>query len=134
MRRAKLLVLLPAVVGVLAAQALPAQAKPGFVFPEGCCFYDGGTVRTVVPPSAFPGEGTDPFYMVMDGAAGQKPVVGEAPGDVGYNGGRWAFHLVTWNSAPYQLTSEAAVWAAEAAGDVTITRIAANDFLCPIQL
>jgi len=35
--------------------------------------------------------------------------------------------------APYLLTSEAAVLAAYMAGDVTVTRVPANDFLCPIQ-
>ena len=34
---------------------------------------------------------------------------------------------------PYLLTSEAAVLAAGMAGDVTIDRVAANDFKCPIQ-
>jgi hypothetical protein len=117
----------------LAVSAAATAGPPGFVFPSGCCFYDGGTVRTVVPPAAFPNEGTDPFYAVLDGATGQKAVVGEAPGDPEYEGGRWAFHAVTWNSAPYLLTSEAAIIAAAAAGHVTITRIPANDFLCPIQ-
>ncbi|MBI4175949.1 MAG: hypothetical protein HY518_01995 [Candidatus Aenigmarchaeota archaeon] len=119
---------------LIAAIASPALAsRPGFVFPGGCCFYDGDTVRTVVPPAAFPNQGTDNFYAIAGGAAGQKGVVAVAPGDIGYNGGHWAFHSVTWNTAPYLLTSEAAVLAAEAAGDVTITRIPANDFLCPIQ-
>jgi hypothetical protein len=124
-----------ATVGTLVLSAAPALAsKPGFVFPEGCCFYKGETVRTVVPPSAFPREGTDDFYAIVDGAGGQKPVVAEAPGDVGYNGGHWAFHLVEWTVSPYLLTSASAVLAAEGAGHVTITRIPANDFLCPIQL
>ena len=129
----RLVVALAVVVSVLSVSALATAARPPFVFPAGCCFYDGGTVRTVVPPSAFPNEGTDPFYAVMGGVSGQKPVVGLAPGDHGYNGGHWAFNAVTWNVAPYLLTSEAAVLAAEAAGDVTIARVPANDFLCPIQ-
>jgi len=124
---------LAVVVAVLSVSAVATAARPGFVFPGGCCFYDGDSVRTVVPPSAFPNEGTDPFYAVMGGVSGQKAVVGLAPGDAGYNGGHWAFHSVTWNDTPYLLTSEDAILAAEAAGDVTITRVAANDFLCPIQ-
>lgn len=120
-------------VAMLAVAAVATAARPGFVFPGGCCFYEGGEVRTVVPPSAFPNEGSDPFYAVMEGASGQKAVVGAAPGDRGYNGGHWAFHSVTWNTAPYLLTSEAAIEAAESAGHVTVTRVPANDFLCPIQ-
>src|SRR5256712_13357315 len=110
----------------------PAQAaRPGFVFPDICCYYNGGLVRTVVPPAAFPNEGRDNFYVVM----GQEifGVVGVAPGASGYHGGHWKFHSVTWNVAPSLLTSEAAILAAQASGDVSVTRVPENDFLCPIQ-
>ncbi len=110
----------------------PAMAdRPGFVFPDICCYYNGDVVRTVVPPAAFPNEGRDNFYVV----SGQTifGVVGVAPGAPGYHGGQWKFHLVTWNVDAYPLTSEAAILAAAATGDVTIARNAANDFLCPIQ-
>lgn len=129
----RVVTLLAVTVAVLAVSAVATAARPAFVFPGGCCFYEGDTVRTVVPPSAFPKEGTDPFYAVMGDAAGQKAVVGAAPGDAGYNGGHWAFHSVTWNVTPYLLASEDAILEAEDDGDVTVTRIAANDFLCPIQ-
>jgi len=88
-------------------------------------------VRTVVPPAAFPNEGRDNFYVVMGQAI--FGVVGVAPGAPGYHGGHWKFHSVTWNVAAYPLTSESAILSAAAAGDVTVTRNAANDFLCPIQ-
>ena len=121
-------------IALLVPALTPAQAAPpGFVFPGGCCYYDGTVVRTVVPPSAMPNEGTDDFYAIMGGVTGQKAVVGQAPGDTDYEGGHWAYYTVTWNVAPYLLTSDAAVLAAESAGDVTVTRVPANDFLCPIQ-
>ncbi len=121
-------------LAILATSVAPALAdRPGFVFPGGCCFYQGTVVRTVVPPAAAPNDGRDNFYAVMGGVAGQKAVVGVAPGDTDYHGGDWAFHSVTWSVAPYLLTSETAVLAAAAAGDVTITRIPVNDFKCPIQ-
>jgi hypothetical protein len=111
-----------------------ATGVPPFVFPGGCCFYNGEIVRTVVPPATTPQEGRDNFYAFPGGAAaGQKGVVGVVPGDQGYHGGHWAFFAVTFNVTPYLLTSEAAVLAAAAAGDVSITRVAANDFRCPIQ-
>lgn len=79
------------VTTALALSAAPAvAARPGFVFPAACCYHNGEVVRTVVPPSAFPNEGTDPFYAVMGGVPAQKAVVGLAPGDAGYNGGHWA--------------------------------------------
>lgn len=120
-----------ALLVTLAAPAL--AARPGFVFPGICCYYEGSIVRTVAPPASFPNEGTDPFFAVIGGATGQKGVVGVAPGDAGYHGGHWAFHAVTWNTTPYLLTSADAVHAAASAGDVTVTRNPAMDFLCPIQ-
>jgi hypothetical protein len=111
-----------------------ASARPGFVFPGNCCFYEGEMVRTVVPPASTPQEGRDNFYAFPGAAAaGQKGVVAVVPGDLGYHGGHWAFHAVTFNVTPYLLTSEDAVLAAAAAGDVSITRVPANDFRCPIQ-
>src|SRR2546421_9719463 len=117
-----------ALVIALVLPVTPAlAATPGF----GSLYYNGAVVRTVVPPAAFPNEGRDNFYAVM----GQEifGVVGVAPGAPGYHGGHWKFHSVTWNVAPYLLTSEAAILAAQSSGDVTVTRVPENDFLCPIQ-
>ncbi len=91
-------------------------------------------MRTVVPPAAFPQTGTDPFYKVTNGAAGQLGIASVAPGADAYHGGHWAVFLVTFNTSPHLLTSAAAVQAAAAAGQVTITRRADLDFLCPVQL
>lgn len=110
------------------------SARPAFVFPGNCCFYQGEMVRTVVPPASTPQEGRDNFYAFPSGAAaGQKGVVAVAPGDQDYHGGHWAFYAVTFNVIPYLLTSEEDVLAAADAGDVSITRVPANDFRCPIQ-
>ncbi|WP_020392819.1 hypothetical protein [Kribbella catacumbae] len=123
-----------AVLLVLLGFPATAQAdRPPFVFPDGCCYLDGVVVRTVVPPAATPDDGRDNFYAVMGGVEAQKGVVGVGPGSAGYHGGDWKFFAVTWNVTPYLLTSEAAVLAAAAAGHVTITRVAENDFKCPIQ-
>jgi len=120
---------------LLGASAAPAfAARPPFVFPGGCCYYEDEIVRTVVPPSSFPKEGRDDFFAVMGGVAGQKGVVDVAPGDVGYHGGHWAFHAVTWNVAPYLLTSSEDVHDAASAGHVAVARVPSMDFLCPIQL
>ena len=71
--------------------------------------------------------------MAQSRQPGQLAVAAVGPGDPGYHGGKWAFHSVTWNVAPHLLTSEAEVLAAQGAGDVSIDRIPANDFKCPIQ-
>jgi hypothetical protein len=132
--RLRALLFVPALVLALLALPAPARADtPPFVFPDGCCYLDGGVVRTVVPPAAAPDAGRDDFYAVMGGVAGQKGVVAVGPGSAGYHGGDWRFFAVTWNVQPYLLTSAGAVLAAVAAGDVTITRVPGNDFKCPIQ-
>jgi hypothetical protein len=106
-------------------------AKPGF----GNLYYNDMIVRTVVPPSSFPNEGTDNFYKVTNGAEGQLGIAAVAPGDTNYHGGQWKVFKVTFNGGvtPYLLTSEDAVQAAEDAGDIAVVRAAAEDFLCPIQ-
>lgn len=128
---------LTAILAMLGTGAPPASADaPPFVFPDGCCFYQGAMVRTVVPPAAFPHDGRDNFYAFPGGAAaGQKAVVGVAPGDTDYHGGQWKFHAVTFAAGvtPYLLTYESAILAAQAAGDVAITHLPSQDFLCPIQ-
>ncbi|HET6919003.1 MAG TPA: hypothetical protein VFI46_06005 [Jiangellaceae bacterium] len=132
--RLRRLLLGPVLVVVLLGLPATAHADtPPFVFPDSCCYLDGEVVRTVVPPAATPDAGRDNFYAVMGGVEEQKGVVGVGPGSTGYHGGDWKFFAVTWNVEPYLLTSESAVLAAAAAGDVTITRVAENDFKCPIQ-
>ena len=122
--------------GLLLGSALSAFAdSPNAVVGFGTLFFNGGTVRTVVVPAAFPNSGTDPFFRVTNGAAGQLGIAGVAPGSADYHGGAWAVNLVTFSAAvkPYLLTSAHAVQTAAAAGDVTVTRIPAADFRCPVQ-
>jgi hypothetical protein len=111
--------------------ALPAPATTA----TGSLFHDGAVVGTVVVPASVPaGSGTDPFYKVTNGAAGQLGIAGVAPGDGPYHGGDWQVWLVTFKAGvtPYLLTSDEAVAAAARAGDATVTRTPAADFRCPI--
>lgn len=113
---------------LVAALAVPAlAARPVFTR----IWLDGAQVRTLVPPAASPQEGTDPFFMVP----GTGGVAAVGPGDAGYHGGYWKVYLVSWSVDvdPYPLTSDEAITAAEGTGDVTVTRAAELDFLCPIQ-
>ena len=119
------------VTGAALLAALPATATTG----KGQLFHDGSVVGTVVTPSPIPaGSGTDPFYKVTNPASGQLGIAGVAPGDGPYHGGAWQVYLVTFNDGvtPYLLTSDEAVAAAEAAGDVTVTRAKGADFRCPV--
>ena len=106
-------------------------ATPGF----GNLYYNGTIVRTVVPPAAFPNQGLDNFYKVTNGAAGQLGIASVAPGADGYHGGHWKVFTVTFNegATPFLLKSQAEVLAAQTAGSVTVTRVGAADFLCPVQ-
>src|SRR5712692_7717306 len=111
--------------------AVPAMATTG----KGQLFHDGAVVGTVVAPAPIaPGSGTDPFYKVTIGAAGQLGIAGVAPGDGPYHGGSWQVYLVTFKPGvtPYLLTSDEAVMAAKQAGDVTVARAGAADFRCPV--
>jgi hypothetical protein len=120
------------VAGIVAlAAAAPAIATTS----KGQLFHNGNIVGTVVNPGQVdPGTGNDPFYAVTNGAEGQLGIAGVAPGDGPYHGGRWAFHAVTFEPGvtPYLLTSDEAVFAAVARGDVTVTRVPENDFRCPV--
>jgi hypothetical protein len=102
---------------------------------KGMLYHDGGIVRTVVNSAPVPQGGTDPFYSVTNGVEGQLGIAGVAPGDGPYHGGAWAVNTVTFNEGvtPYLLTSDEAVFAAETAGDVTVTRVPDADFRCPVQ-
>jgi hypothetical protein len=128
MRLTLLLASLAAVAAIVVAGPAGATTSKGFLF------HDGATVGTVVTPVAIPNAGLDPLYEVTNGAAGQLGVTAVAPGDGPYHGGAWAVSLVTFKAGvtPYVLTSDEAVLAAEAAGDVTVTRAPAMDFRCPV--
>jgi len=103
---------------------------------QGSLFLDGHVVGTVVPPAQLAaGTGQDPFYEVTNGASGQLGIAGVGPGDAGaFHGGSWQVWTVTFNSGvtPYLLKSASAVAAAQAAGDVAVTRVPDADFRCPI--
>jgi hypothetical protein len=120
-----------ATAGAALVVVIPAMATTG----KGFLFHDGAVVGTVVVPAhVAAGSGSDPFYNVTNGADGQLGIAGVAPGDGPYHGGDWQVWLVTFKDGvtPYLLTSDEAVAAAQAAGDVTVTRAPAADFRCPI--
>jgi hypothetical protein len=117
-------------VAVMAILALagPAGAKAG----KGFLFLDGEVYGTTVPPSPLPHGGNDPLFSVTNGVEGQFGIAGVGPGQPGYKGGAWEVYRVTFTVAPYLLTSDEAVMAALAAGDVTVTRDPSADFRCPV--
>ena len=109
----------------VAGTALAGQPERGTIW------LDGVQVRTLLPPPATPKEGTDKFYMVP----GTGGVAAVGPGSAGYHGGHWQVYVVSFNVDPatLTLTSAMAIQDAADAGDITLTRRADLDFLCPIQ-
>jgi hypothetical protein len=134
MRRFLPLLAVPAVVAPLAVLAAsPAAADSGNAAAGfGQLYHDGDVVRTVVTPTSTPGKGVDAIFAFSSGVDGQLSVTSVAPGSPGYHGGRWAVYVVSWDTTPHLLTSDEAVAAANAAGEVTITRMPAADFVCPV--
>lgn len=122
----------PLMLGFAAPAALADSDRAAVGF--GSLYHDGEVVRTVVTPTSTPGRGVDAIYAVSGGVDGQLAVTSVAPGEPGYHGGRWAVHAVSWNAGvePYLLVSDEAVLAAAQAGEVSIMRVAAADFVCPV--
>ena len=117
----------------LLAAILPSSVSAGPP-PRGMLYLDGDIVRTIALPASIPNGGRDPIYAVTNGTADQLNIAGVGPGDPGYHGGAWAVYTVTFNQGvtPYLLTSDEDVMAAEAAGDVTVTRQPSMDNRCPV--
>src|SRR5262249_21411266 len=115
--------------------ALPATSALASAA-HGNVFFNGQVVGTVVTPAAVPNGGTDPFYKVSGGVAGQLGIASDGPGSPDYHGGLWAVNNVSFTSGttPFLLTSAQAVLTAQSRGEVTITRNPAADFRCPLQL
>ena len=67
MRKLRFVIVFALAMFVCAMTVSPAMAKPGF----GNLFYDGGVVRTVVPPASAPKKGIDNLYVIPEGADGQ---------------------------------------------------------------
>lgn len=125
------LIIMAAITGAAALLgAAPALASTG----KGELFLNGQVVGTVVTPAAIPHAGIDPLYEVTNGAPGQLGIAAVGPGTGDYHGGRWAVSTVAFNQGvpPILLTSAAAVQAAAAAGEVTVTPDPGADFRCPV--
>jgi hypothetical protein len=70
---------------LVAVAVLVAASPAAATTQKGQLFHNGSVVGTVVTPSPIaPGTGTDPFYNVTNGTAGQLGIAGVAPGDGPY--------------------------------------------------
>jgi hypothetical protein len=143
MRRLTIVVaLLGAALFVLPGAAFAAGNGAGGV--SGPAFYvDGELYRTVGTPTDLSGTGApvhsfDTIYAIE----GQPNVATAAPGDSGYNGGRWMVHALTFTDYQAALAavdtnmsgdidSNAEVQAAISGGFVTANTVV-KQFECPV--
>jgi hypothetical protein len=126
--RSRRLVALLTGAALAAIIALPVAASRDF----GTVYVDGAAYRTFgVPARVDPGTGTDPIVAFTNFEQGG--VAQYAPGQ-GSHGGRWAVWMATWTdpSAAHLVTDFDDVIALEAAGALTLERVADADFRCPL--
>ena len=138
------LTLMGAALLLVPAAALAAGNGNGAGGVSGPAFYvDGELYRTVGTPTDLSGTGAPAhsFDTIYD-IAGQRNVATAAPGDAGYNGGRWMVHALTFsdyqtavatvdanNSGDIDSNDEvqAAIGANFVTGDVVV-----RQFVCPV--
>jgi hypothetical protein len=142
MRRA-LFATLAAATLLVGSASVAAAAGAGGV--GGPAFYVDGTLyRTVGTPTDLSGTGApaSSFDTIYEFFGVQTNVATAAPGDAGYNGGRWMVHGLTFANYAAALTtydtnlsgdldSEAEVAAAIAGGAATDMGVV-KSFVCPV--
>jgi hypothetical protein len=133
------------IAAAVAMLAIPGTASAGV---SGPAFYVNGVVyRTVGTPTDLsgtgaPGQSWDTIYEFF---GAQMNVATAAPGDRGYNGGRWRVHGLDWNTTYMDAVAEhggangvidtnaevAAVLADGGEGGATDTGVI-KTFVCPV--
>ncbi len=112
-------------ISVLSAVA-EAQIGP----PAGTIYASDQLFKTIGTPTELPERGQfDTIYALGNGFAN---VAEAAPGEPGFNGGRWEVREVTFLTiAPTQFTNDEDILAAEAAGQISIGPVVRR-FECPL--
>jgi len=86
----------------VAAASVAAVSAAGAGGVTGPAFYvDGELYRTVGTPTDLSNTGapSHSFDIIYDFGGGQPNVADAAPGDAGYNGGRWQVHALGFNTS-----------------------------------
>jgi hypothetical protein len=134
---------------LIAAFAMLTPASAAFAAGSGgvtgSAFYvDGQLFRTVNTPTDISGTGApaSSFDTIYDFGGLQPNVATAAPGDLGYNGGRWQVHALQFTdyeqaveqfdaNGSNDLDSDEEVAAALASGAATDTGVV-KSFVCPV--
>lgn len=117
----------------VAASTVAAGGPPALSFYAGDVRY-----RTVGTPTDFTNTGApdSSFDAIYSLGSGLINVADAAPGDVGFNGGRWQVFAITWANGvtPVQYTDAAQVVQAQADGLLTIGTTPIREFFCSVNL
>ena len=113
---------------------LTGFADPGKPFFGTAIYVDnhgyGSKATTEIPA---PNDHNMQSFDVLYSFGGSQPSIAEtAPGDPGYNGGRWIVYSVEWNVDAYPITNLYDLYAAEMAGHVTISTDPVAYVQCPL--
>lgn len=146
MRRITILIgIVAAAMLLLPATAFAAGRGAGGVSGVGAFYVDGIAYRTVGTPTDLshtgaPAHSFDTIYAVGNG---QANVATAAPGDRGYNGGRWRVQVLDFGSDGYEMSledhdyndsgtldSDEEIAGALADGYATVS--AGRSFVCPV--
>jgi hypothetical protein len=130
----------------IAIAAVPGSALGGLGPPRPAFFVNGTVYRTIGTPAVLTGTGAPAhsFDTIYEFFGAQMNVATAAPGDVGYNGGRWIVHGLEWNSSYADAAAEhggtngvidtnaeiQAVLADPGAGGATTFEV--TRFVCPV--
>jgi hypothetical protein len=132
------LALATAVAGLLAAAASAGVTGPAF-------YVDGQLYRTVNTPTDLSGTGApaNAWDTIYDFGGSQMNVATAAPGDSGYNGGRWQVHALSFptgyaaaiaagdSNGNGVIDSDEELAVALVSGAVTDTGVV-KQFVCPV--
>jgi hypothetical protein len=139
-RRAMVMMAAAAVFALVPGWALAGVSGPAF-------YVNGVVYRTVGTPTDLSGTSAPAhsFDTIYEFFGAQLNVATAAPGDVGYNGGRWMVHGLAWNTSYEDAVAEhggangvidtnaeiAAVLADGGAGGATDIGVI-KSFVCPV--
>ena len=113
---------------LLTGIAIPAIAQLGP--PSGMIYADDRLFRTIGTPTELPDRGQ--FNTLYQLGGSLAAVAEAAPGQRGYNGGRWAVREVSFVTiSPVQFTNAEDLLEAEKAGQITIGPVVRR-FECPL--
>lgn len=117
-------------IAVLLVVVIPGLASAQLGPPSGTIYANDELFRTIGTPTELPDRGQ--FDTLYDLGEGLANVSDAAPGEPGFNGGRWEVRPITWLTIePTQFTNADQILEAEEAGQIEIGDVAQR-FECPL--